>query len=174
LAYDIAQRQGVGLLLIAAYPGSFDPLTNGHMDIIKRSSRCFDKLYVAVFENPSKQPLFTMEERVEMIREECKDLPNVEVISSQGLLVNFARRHGIKVLVKGLRAVSDFDYEFKMALMNKKLAPEIETLFMMTSSEYLYLSSSLVKEVAAYGGCVKDLVPPSVERKLLSKFKKPR
>jgi len=161
-------------LLIAAYPGSFDPLTNGHMDIIKRSSRCFDKLYVAVFENPSKQPLFTMEERVEMIREECKDLPNVEVISSQGLLVNFARRHGIKVLVKGLRAVSDFDYEFKMALMNKKLAPEIETLFMMTSSEYLYLSSSLVKEVAAYGGCVKDLVPPSVERKLLSKFKKPR
>ncbi|MGI6620332.1 MAG: pantetheine-phosphate adenylyltransferase [Bacillota bacterium] len=161
-------------MLIAAYPGSFDPLTNGHMDIIKRSSRCFDKLYVAVFENPSKQPLFTMEERVEMIREECKDLPNVEVISSQGLLVNFARRHGIKVLVKGLRAVSDFDYEFKMALMNKKLAPEIETLFMMTSSEYLYLSSSLVKEVAAYGGCVKDLVPPSVERKLLSKFKKPR
>ena len=129
-------------MLIAAYPGSFDPLTNGHMDIIKRSSRCFDKLYVAVFENPSKQPLFTMEERVEMIREECKDLPNVEVISSQGLLVNFARRHGIKVLVKGLRAVSDFDYEFKMALMNKKLAPEIETLFMMTSSEYLYLSSA--------------------------------
>ncbi len=172
MTYYIAQRQGVGFLLVAAYPGSFDPITNGHMDIIKRSSRCFDKLYVAVFENPAKEPLFTVDERVAMIREECKHLPNVEVTSSQGLLVNFAREKGIRVLVKGLRAVSDFDYEFKMALMNKKLAPEIETMFMMTSSEYLYLSSSLVKEVAAYGGCVRDLVPPSVERKLLSKFKR--
>lgn len=172
MTYYIAQRQGVCLLLIAAYPGSFDPITYGHMDIIKRSARCFDKLYVAVFENPAKQPLFTVEERVAMIMEECKDLPNVEVTSSQGLLVNFAREKGIRVLIKGLRAVSDFDYEFKMALMNKKLAPEIETMFMMTSSEYLYLSSSLVKEVASYGGCIKDLVPPSVERRLLKKFQR--
>ena len=105
-----------------------------------------------------------------MISEECKNISNVEVTSSCGLLVNFARDKGIRVLIKGLRAVSDFDYEFKMALMNKKLAPDIETVFMMTSLEYMYLSSSLVKEVAAYGGCVRDLVPPSVESKLLKKL----
>ncbi|HHY11947.1 MAG TPA: pantetheine-phosphate adenylyltransferase [Firmicutes bacterium] len=159
-------------MLAAVYPGSFDPITNGHLDIIKRSCRCFDKLYVAVFENQAKEPLFTVEERVSMISEECQDLPNVEVTSSRGLLVDFARVNGIQVLVKGLRAVSDFDYEFKMALMNKKLAPEIETVFMMTSLQYLYLSSSLVKEVAVYGGCVKSLVPPRVERKLVSKLHK--
>jgi len=161
----------VNLLLSAVYPGSFDPITNGHLDIIKRSAKCFDKLYVAVFDNPSKTPLFSVQERLEMISEECKDLDNVEVVGASGLLVDFARKNGISVLVKGLRAVSDFDYEFKMALMNKKLDPEIETVFMMTSLDYLYLSSSLVKEVAAYGGCVKDLVPPSVEGRLLRKLK---
>lgn len=154
----------------AVYPGSFDPITNGHLDIIKRSACCFDKLYVAVFENQSKAPLFSVEERVEMISEECRGIPNVEVTSSRGLLVNFARENKIKVLVKGLRAVSDFDYEFKMALMNKKLAPDIETVFMMTSLKYLYLSSSLVKEVAVYGGCIRDLVPPNVEARVLKKL----
>lgn len=161
-------------MLAAVYPGSFDPITNGHLDIIKRSSRCFDKLYVAVFKNPSKEPLFSVEERVDMIRTECKDIPNVEVTSSSGLLVDFAKKNGIQVLVKGLRAVSDFDYEFKMALMNKKLDPEIETIFMMTSLQFLYLSSSLVKEVAEYGGCIRDLVPPRVEQKLLRKLKEKR
>ncbi len=157
-------------MLSAVYPGSFDPITNGHLDIIKRSATCFDKLYVVVFENQSKAPLFSVQERVEMISEECKGIPNVEVTFSHGLLVTFARENKIKVLVKGLRAVSDFDYEFKMALMNKKLAPDIETVFMMTSLKYLYLSSSLVKEVAVYGGCIRGLVPPGVEARLLKKL----
>ncbi len=155
----------------AVYPGSFDPITNGHLDIIKRSARCFEKLYVAVFNNPSKTPLFSVSERLEMIRDECEDMPNVEVVGASGLLVDFARRNGINIMVKGLRAVSDFDYEFKMALMNKKLDPGIETVFMMTSIDYLYLSSSLVKEVAQYGGCIKDLVPPRVETKLMRKMR---
>jgi pantetheine-phosphate adenylyltransferase len=155
----------------AVYPGSFDPITNGHLDIIKRSARCFEKLYVAVFNNPSKTPLFSVSERLEMIRDECEDMPNVEVVGASGLLVDFARRNGISIMVKGLRAVSDFDYEFKMALMNKKLDPGIETVFMMTSIDYLYLSSSLVKEVAQYGGCIKDLVPPRVETKLMRKMR---
>lgn len=155
----------------AVYPGSFDPITNGHLDIIKRSARCFEKLYVAVFNNPSKTPLFSVSERLEMIRDECGDMPNVEVVGASGLLVDFARRNGISIMVKGLRAVSDFDYEFKMALMNKKLDPGIETVFMMTSIDYLYLSSSLVKEVAQYGGCIKDLVPPRVEAKLMMKMR---
>ena len=155
----------------AVYPGSFDPITNGHLDIIKRSARCFEKLYVAVFNNPSKTPLFSVSERLEMIRDECEDMPNVEVVGASGLLVDFARRNGISIMVKGLRAVSDFDYEFKMALMNKKLDPGIETVFMMTSIDYLYLSSSLVKEVAQYGGCIKDLVPPRVETKLIRKMR---
>ena len=155
----------------AVYPGSFDPITTGHLDIIKRSARCFEKLYVAVFNNPSKTPLFSVSERLEMIRDECEDMPNVEVVGASGLLVDFARRNGINIMVKGLRAVSDFDYEFKMALMNKKLDPGIETVFMMTSIDYLYLSSSLVKEVAQYGGCIKDLVPPRVETKLIRKMR---
>jgi len=133
------------LLLIAVCPGSFDPVTCGHLDIITRASRCFDHLYVAVFENKEKPPLLSMDER----------------------LVDFCRKHGAKVIVKGLRAVSDFDYEFKMALMNKKLAPEVETVFMMTSLKYLYLSSSLVKEVLSYGGCIKGLVPSHVEKRLI-------
>lgn len=157
-------------MLKAVYPGSFDPLTNGHLDIIVRASKLFDHLYVVVFENRDKKPLFSARERVEMIRDACSDLANVEPDSSSGLLVDYARKRGARVIVKGLRAVSDFDYEFKMALMNKKLAPEIETLFMMTSLKYLYLSSSLVKELARLGGCIKDLVPPNVEKKLVEAF----
>lgn len=158
----------------AVYPGSFDPVTFGHLDIISRASKCFDKLYVAVFENKQKTPLFSVEERVSMLKEECAGFSNVEVVSSSGLLVDFARSHGVKIIIKGLRAVSDFDYEFKMALMNKKLAPDVETVFMITSLNYLYLSSSIVKEVVSYGGCVRDLVPPSVERRLIERLKKTR
>lgn len=151
-------------MLKAVYPGSFDPLTYGHLDIIVRASRCFDHLYVVVFDNNEKSPMFTVAERLRMMQEACKDLANVEVDSSSGLLVEYARARKARVVVKGLRAVSDFDYEFKMALMNKKLCPDVETMFMMTSQEHLYLSSSLVKEVASYGASVKDLVPPEIER----------
>ncbi|MGE5578809.1 MAG: pantetheine-phosphate adenylyltransferase [Bacillota bacterium] len=151
-------------MLTAVYPGSFDPLTNGHLDIIVRASRCFDRVFVVVFENSEKSALFTSAERKAMIEDVCSDLPNVEVDTSSGLLVEYAKAKGAGVIVKGLRAVSDFDYEFKMAIMNKKMRPEIETMFMMTSQEHLYLSSSLVKEVSSYGGSIKDLVPPQIEK----------
>ncbi|HHX29152.1 MAG: pantetheine-phosphate adenylyltransferase [Bacillota bacterium] len=154
------------------YPGSFDPLTNGHLDIIRRAARSFDHVFVVVFDNAAKNALFSVEERVAMINESVGDVSNVTVDSSSGLLVNYAKKCGAGGIVKGLRAVSDFDYEFKMALMNKKLVPEIETVFMMTSLKYLYLSSSLVKEVASYGGCIRDLVPPAVEARLFDKLKK--
>jgi len=150
------------VLLKAVYPGSFDPLTNGHLDIITRAARCFEHLYVVVFANDEKSPLFTVAERRRMIEEACEGLANVEVDSSSGLLVEYARSRGAAVIIKGLRAVSDFDYEFKMALMNKKLCPDVETMFMMTSQEHLYLSSSLVKEVSSYGASIKDLVPEKI------------
>lgn len=156
----------------AVYPGSFDPVTCGHLDIISRASNCYDRLFVAVFENIGKNYLFTAAERVEMLEEATADMKNVEVCTSDGLLVEFARKNGIKVIIKGLRAVTDFDYEFKMALMNKKLDPEIETVFMITGLKYLYLSSSLVKEVASYGACVRGLVPPNVERRLIKRLSK--
>lgn len=151
-------------MLKAVYPGSFDPLTNGHLDIITRASRCFDHLYVVVFANDEKSPMFTIAERRKMIEDTCRDLANVEVDSSSGLLVEYAQGRGAGVIVKGLRAVSDFDYEFKMALMNKKLCPDVETMFMMTSQEHLYLSSSLVKEVSSYGASITDLVPTEIQK----------
>lgn len=151
-------------MLKAVYPGSFDPLTNGHLDIITRASKCFDRLYIVVFENTEKDPMFTADERVSMMQEACRALSNVEVDRSSGLLVSYAHARGATVIVKGLRAVSDFDYEFKMALMNKNLAPDVETMFMMTSLTHMYLSSSLVKEVAAYGAPIGDLVPPGIEK----------
>ena len=154
----------------AVYPGSFDPLTCGHLDIITRAAKCFDWLYVVVFENDEKAPMFTADERVAMMQEACKGLSNVEIDKSSGLLVNYARARGAGVVVKGLRAVSDFDYEFKMALMNKKLAPDVETMFMMTSLSYMYLSSSLVKDVAAYGGSIRDLVPAEIERLVIDRL----
>ena len=159
-------------MLKAVYPGSFDPLTSGHLDIITRASKCFDRLYVVVFENTEKEPMFTADERVAMMQEACKDLSNVEVDKSTGLLVAYARAREAQVIVKGLRAVSDFDYEFKMALMNKKLDPGIETMFMMTSLEHMYQSSSLVKEVASYGGSIKDLVPPWIEKLVIGRLAK--
>ncbi|MCG0274658.1 MAG: pantetheine-phosphate adenylyltransferase [Thermosediminibacteraceae bacterium] len=156
---------------VAIYPGSFDPITNGHLDIIERSSRLFDRLIVAVLKNPNKKSLFTVEERIEMIKGAVSHIKNVEVDHFSGLLVDFARKKNAKIIVKGLRAVSDFEYELQMALMNKKLYGELETIFIMTNTKYSFLSSSIVKEVASLGGCVKDLVPPVVEEKLREKFK---
>ena len=156
-------------MIRAVYPGTFDPVTNGHLDVIERAAKIFDELIVAVTTNPAKTPWFTLEERVEMLRECCSHLPNVAVEAFDGLLVNFVRQKGAKVIVKGLRAVTDFDYEFQMAAINRKLAPEIETLFLMTSLPYAYLSSSVVKEVASLKGCLKDLVPDNVAERLRRK-----
>ncbi len=146
---------------IAVYPGSFDPVTNGHLDIIKRASKIFEKVYVAILTNSSKSPMFSVEERMEMIRQsvKAKGLTNVEVCNFNGLLVDFVAEKNANVIIKGLRAVSDFEYEFQMALMNHKLLKDVETLFMMTSNKYSYLSSSIVKEVARYGGNLDGLVP---------------
>ena len=154
--------------MTAIYPGSFDPATNGHLDVITRASGLFDRLIVAVGRNSGKTTLFTPEERVELLREVCAPLSNIEVTTFEGMLVSFAREQGARVLIKGLRAVSDFEYEFQMALANRQLAPDIETLFLMTSAEHLYLSSSIVKEIARLSGDVSALVPPAVEARLKS------
>ncbi|NPV71695.1 MAG: pantetheine-phosphate adenylyltransferase [Firmicutes bacterium] len=155
---------------IAVCPGSFDPITCGHLDVIARSAPLFDRLIVTVFVNPVKKPLFTVEERVEMIREAVEGLPNVEVDSSDGLLTEYARRRGACCIVKGLRAVSDFLFEFQMAMVNKYISPEIETVFVMTSAKYSYLSSSIVRELGQFGGTLKGLVPPGVEKRVRDKF----
>lgn len=155
---------------IAVCPGSFDPVTNGHIDIIKRSGLLFDKVIVAVLNNPNKRSLFSVEERVEMLKESCSFMKNVEVDSFSGLLVEYAKSKNVSAVVKGLRAVSDFEYELQMALMNKKLNSDIETVFIMTSSKYSYLSSSIVKEVARFGGCIKGLVPDNVEIEIRKRF----
>lgn len=146
-------------MISAVYPGSFDPCTNGHLDIIKRSSKLFDKVYVAVLINSAKNPTFTVEERMELLRQSVTEYDNVEVCSFSGLLVDFMRSIDSKVVIKGIRAVSDFEYEFQMALTNKTLYPEVETFFLHTSQEYMFLSSSIVKEIAAYGGSLDGLVP---------------
>jgi pantetheine-phosphate adenylyltransferase len=151
---------------IAIYPGSFDPLTNGHVDIILRGARLFDRIIVAIALNPEKAPLFTPAERVEIAREVFAAHANVEVETFEGLLVDYARRRVANVIVRGLRAVSDFEYEMQMALMNRHLSPELETVFMMPGEAYTYLSSRLVKEVFTLGGSVAALVPPSVNRRL--------
>lgn len=158
---------------IAVYPGSFDPITNGHLDIIERSSKIFDKVIVGVLENPEKKnPLFPVLERVELIKRVTEKFDNVEVESFKGLLIDFMKKKESKIIIKGLRAVSDFEYEFQMALMNNKLDSNIETLFMMTSSQYSYLSSSSVKQVAMYGGCLKGLVPDEITQDIIKKFSK--
>ncbi len=154
---------------IALYPGSFDPLTNGHVDIIERGARLFDRIIIAILVNPEKSPLFTPAERVELAREVFAHWPNVEVDTFNGLLVDYAQAKQASVLVRGLRAVSDFEYEMQMALMNRHLSPDLETVFMMPGEAYTYLSSRLVKEVFALGGSVTGLVPVAVERRLLAK-----
>lgn len=154
---------------IALYPGSFDPLTNGHVDIIERGARLFDRIIVAILVNREKTPLFTSAERVEIAREVFAHQPNVEIDTFGGLLVEYAQRRQASVIVRGLRAVSDFEYEMQMALMNRHLSPDLETVFMMPGEAYTYLSSRLVKEVFALGGSVAGLVPPAVERRLLVK-----
>ena len=155
--------------VLAVYPGSFDPITMGHVDIIQRGSRIFDRIMVAVLINADKSPLFTVGERVEIAREVFRDRTNVEVETFDGLLVDYARRRDAKVIVRGLRAVSDFEYEMQMALMNRRLNPDVETVFMMPAEPYTYVSSRLVKEVVALGGSVKGIVPDIVERRLREK-----
>lgn len=143
----------------AVYPGSFDPVTKGHLDIIKRASRTFDKVYVAILTNSSKTPMFSLEQRLDWLRRSTADIENVEIDCFSGLLVNYLKEKNSNIIIKGLRAVSDFEYEFQMALMNRKLSPDVETLFMMTSGKYSYLSSSIVKEVARHRASLEGLVP---------------
>lgn len=156
----------------AIYPGSFDPITNGHVDIIQRGLRVFDRIVVAVLKNPKKSPLFTTKERVSMIQEIFAREKKVEVRAFDGLLVDFARASKTPVVIRGLRVISDFEYEFQMALMNRNLAPDIETFFMMPSVNYTFLSSNLVREVATLGGSVEGLVPALVFRRLNEKVKR--
>jgi pantetheine-phosphate adenylyltransferase len=154
---------------VAVYPGSFDPLTNGHVDIIMRGARLFDRIIVAILVNAEKLPLFSIDERVEIARAVFKDDENVEVDTFDGLLVDYIDRRGAQVIVRGLRAVSDFEFEFQMALMNRRLNPAIETVFMMPAEQYTYISSRLIKEVFALGGRVHGLVPDMVEARLRDK-----
>lgn len=151
---------------IAVCPGSFDPVTNGHFDIIKRGANVFDTIYVVVLNNSSKSPLFTGEERVALLKEVTKSLPNVVVESYSGLLMEYAKEKQAKTILRGLRAVSDFEYEMQITSVNRVLDKEIETLFMMTNNQYSFLSSSIVKEVAKYGGNISELVPPLLEKRL--------
>jgi pantetheine-phosphate adenylyltransferase len=157
---------------IAIYPGTFDPITNGHLDIIKRASRIFDKIIVAAAENPRKNPLFSLAEREGLIRESVKGIQNVEVETFQGLLVYYAKRKNATAVIRGLRAVSDFDYEFQMALLNRKLIPDVETVYLMPSEEYTYVNSSIVKEVAYFGGQLDCFLPPAVAKALAEKVGK--
>lgn len=156
---------------IAIYPGTFDPITNGHLDIIERAVPLFDQIIVAVACDSPKPTLFSLSERIEMIKETTKNYPNVEVEEFSGLLVEYARKKGANVIIRGLRAVSDFEHEFQMASINKRLNPEIETLFMMTNENNFFLSSSAVKEIARLGGSLKEFVPKIVEETIRKRFK---
>lgn len=158
-------------MIHAVYPGSFDPVTYGHLDIIQRGAKIFDKVTVAVLINPNKDPLFTVEERVELIKKATIDFPNVEIDSFHGLLVDYMKQKNANTIIKGLRAVSDFEYELQMASINRKLDENIETFFMMTNNKYSYLSSSIVRDIARYHGQVSDLVPPIVEAALREKYR---
>lgn len=157
---------------LAIYPGTFDPITNGHLDIIERGAKIFDRLTVAITNNLSKNPLFTVAERMDMIRSVTANLPNVEVDQFSGLLVDYAAAHGAGALLRGLRAISDFEYEFQMALVNRKLSHGITTVFLMAHEKYTYLNSTIVKEVARLGGDVDSFVAPLVKERLQDKFQK--
>jgi pantetheine-phosphate adenylyltransferase len=154
----------------AIYPGSFDPLTNGHLDLIERGSKIFEELIVAILRNPEKDPLFTVAERREMLEQMLKPFQNVQVDIFEGLLVDYAMKKNAKAVLRGIRAISDYEYELQMALMNRKLQPQLETVFMMPAEAYSYLSSRLVKEIFRLGGSVRGLVPELVEQKLREKF----
>ena len=160
-------------MVLAVYPGTFDPLTYGHMDIIERAAALVDKLIVGIYENPDKQPLFSLEQRAKLVREAVTGLANVHVEAFKGLTVDFIHQVGGKVMIRGLRANSDFEREFAMALMNRKLAPDIELLCLMTSSQYQFLSSTLIKEVAQLGGCLEGMVPEHVAAALKERFSMP-
>jgi pantetheine-phosphate adenylyltransferase len=156
----------------AIYPGTFDPPTNGHLDLIARGSKLFEELTVAILNNPVKNPLFTVEERVEMLRESTRQLGNVQVATFEGLMVDFARQIGATAVLRGIRAITDYEYEFQMALMNRRLAPEIETVFLQPAGRYSFVSSRLVKEVVSFGGKVDGLVPANVAKRLMGRMKK--
>ncbi len=159
-------------MTIGVYPGTFDPITHGHTDILTRSLHMFDKIVVAVAPNPSKHPLFDLKERLEMVRLVTSHLPQVEVVAFDGLLVDFVQRMGAHVIIRGLRAISDFEHEFQMALINRRLARTIETVFLMPSEEYSYLSSTIIKDVATHGGSLKEFLHPEVERRLRARIRK--
>ena len=152
------------------YPGSFDPLTNGHLDVIQRATKLFDRVVVAVAKNESKSPLFTLSERLELVAECVKHLPNVEADAFDGLLVNYVEKRSAQAIIRGLRAVSDFEFEFQLALMNRKLNERVETIFMMPKDTYTFLSSRIVKEIARLGGDISSFVPPSVQEALVARL----
>lgn len=154
----------------ALYPGTFDPPTNGHIDLIQRGARLFDQLIVAILVNPVKNPLFAVEERVEMLKEATGTIANVQVATFNGLMVEFARQQGVSAVLRGIRAISDYEYEFQMALMNRRLAPEIETVFLQPAGRYSFVSSRMVKEVFSLGGDVTGLLPPNVLKRLRARL----
>jgi pantetheine-phosphate adenylyltransferase len=155
---------------VAIYPGSFDPVTNGHIDLVKRATKLFDKVIVAILLNVNKQALFSVEERLGMLKESMKHIPGLEFDSFDGLLVDYAHKKGAQAILRGMRAVSDFEYEFQLALMNRKLNREVQTVFMMTGLRWIFTSSSIIKEALQFGGDISDMVPANVERQLMAKF----
>ncbi|KUO49017.1 MAG: phosphopantetheine adenylyltransferase [Desulfitibacter sp. BRH_c19] len=158
----------------AIYPGTFDPVTNGHLDIANRAAKLFDKIIIGVAEDTAKNTLFNLDERIDLLRSQFKELPTVEVKPFTGLLVDFAKEENCCTIIRGIRAVSDFEYEFQLSLMNKKLSPNLETVFLMTSSDYLFLSSSVIKQVSSLGGCIEGLVPTDVAKALYKKLRNTR
>jgi pantetheine-phosphate adenylyltransferase len=157
--------------VVAIYPGSFDPITSGHLDVIERGSRLFDRLIVSILRNEAKAPLFTIEERMQMLGEVTSRFENVEIDSFDGLLANYALERGARVILRGIRAVSDYEYELQMALMNRRLQPKLETVFLLAGEQFSFISSKLVKEVIGLGGNISDFVPPAVERRLRERLK---